>query len=142
MEHSTCSAWTMYLDGHITPDGTNMPLPIATASQFNLYYNYQLQQPPNSTFTTTTYMAVCLLSRKPPTVPPSLYVSFTNNLIIYFTSIDIHILLSTIVRYNHCHSLRVMLLAFPEFLFSSSLFKGFLSFFSHCYIFISVWFLV
>jgi len=119
MDHST-SAWTMYLRCHITA---------ISPCQMVLICHCQLQRPPNSTFTTTTYMAVRLLSRKPPTVPPSLYVSFTNNLIIYFTFIDIHIFLSTIARYNHCHSLRVMFLAFPEFLFSSSLFKGFLSFF-------------
>jgi len=47
----------------------------------------QLQQPPNSTFTKTTYMAVRQLRRKPTTVPPSLvlYVSFTDNLQLFIS---------------------------------------------------------
>jgi len=125
MNHKTCSAWTMCLHGHITA---------ISPRQTVLIHRCQLQQPPNPTFTTTTYTVVRQLSRKPPTVPPSLYVSFTNNLQLFISHLLTYTFCCQLLQDTTSQSLCVMLLVFPEFLFCSSLFTGFLSFFSHCYI--------
>jgi hypothetical protein len=125
MDHSTCSAWTMYLHGDITnchisvPNGTNMPLPIATASQFNLYY-HDLHSG-TSIVQETTYCSTI-----------TFHLLTTYNYLF-------HIYWHTDFAVNHCNIKPLLftvchVTCTPVFLLCSSLFTGFLSYFSHCYI--------
>lgn len=110
--------------------------------QMVLIHPCQLQQPPNSTFITTTYKAVRHLSRKPPTVPPSLYVSFTNNLQLFISHLLTYTfccqLLQDTTTVSHCVSCYLHSLSFCFAVVFSQVF--FLS--SHTVIYVSVWFLV
>lgn len=101
--------------------------------QMVLIRHCQLQQSPNLIFT-TTYTAVRQLSGKPPTVPPSLYVSYTNNLQLFISHLLTYTfscqLLQDTTTVVHCVSRYLHSLC----LFCSSLLTSFLSYFSHCYL--------
>jgi len=103
----------------------------------------QLQQPPNWTFT-TTYTVVHQLSRKPPTVSPSLHVSFTNNLQLFISHLLIYTfccqLLQDTTTVIHCVSCYLHSPCFCFAVVFSQVF--FLTSHTVLYIYVSVWFLV